>query len=379
MSTTILTDLSRNIAVDHAAVQSPGGVSASLKTLHGGRRNGVQLLDLSDGHFSVSVIPTRGMGLWKARLNDTVIGWASPIQDGPVHPAFVNQAALGGLGWLDGFDEMMVRCGLTQNGPPSPVTEPFAIGLHGVIANRPAHYLAVHELPDRLTVEGHVDETCLFGMNLRMITKVTLVKDSRRIEVEDEIINLGNREADLELLYHWNFGRPFLEGGASFVAAAEEVCPRDKTAAAGIASYDVYDEPTVGYAEQAFFFRLKADPETSNTTVMLRNKNGDKGLALRFDTRQLPCFTLWKNTAGYEDGYVTGLEPATNYPNAKAFEKAHGRVIALPPGGRHLAVTTLEVLAASGDVTRVEHEIDRLKNGTNPTLHHLPAEPFAAG
>jgi len=379
MATTILTDLSRNITADHAAVQSPGGVSASLKTLHGGRRNGVQVLDLTDGHLSVSVIPTRGMGLWRARFNDTVIGWASPVQDGPVHPAFVNQAALGGLGWLDGFDEMMVRCGLTQNGPPSPVTEPFAIGLHGLIANRPAHFLAVHELPDRLTVEGHVDETCLFGMNLRMISKITIVKNSRRIEVEDEIVNMGNRVADLQLLYHWNFGRPFLEGGASFVAAAEEVCPRDKTAAAGICGYDVYDEPTVGYAEQAFFLRLKADAETSNTTVMLRGKSGDQGMALRFDTRQLPCFTLWKNTAGYDDGYVTGLEPATNYPNPKAFEKARGRVIALPPGGRHVAATSLEVLPNSSDVTRVEHEIDSLRNGSQPTRHHLPVEPFAAG
>lgn len=379
MSTTILTDLSRNVAADHASIQSPGGVSASLKTLHGGRRNGVQILDLSDGQFCVSIIPTRGMGLWKARLGDTTIGWASPVQDGPVHPAFVNQAALGGLGWLEGFDEMMVRCGLTQNGPPSPVTDPFAIGLHGVIANRPAHYLAVHELPDRLTVEGHVDETCLFGMNLRMITRVTLVKDSRRVEVEDDIINMGSREADLELLYHWNFGRPFLEGGATFDAPTEEVVPRDTAAAAGVDSFDIFDEPTLGYSEQAFFLKLKSDPETSNTVVMLRDREGVKGLALRFDTRQLPCFTLWKNTAAYEDGYVTGLEPGTNLPNPKAFEKEQGRVISLPKGGRHLAVTTLEVLPSAGDVQRVANEIARLRGDTKPVLHHSPIPPFAIG
>ena len=377
MSTVVLTDVTQNIASDHASVQSVGGVTATLHTLHGGRRQGVQLLELSNSRFHVSIIPTRGMGLWKARVDGLPVGWESPVKDGPVNPSFVNQAALGGLGWLEGFDEMMVRCGLTQNGPPSPVSEPFAIGLHGMIANRPAHYLAVHEETDRLIVEGHVDETCLFGMNLRLITRITLMKDSASLKVEDEVINMGNGMADLELLYHWNFGRPWLDGGAQFVAPSIEVVPRDKTAAKGVNSYDIYDEPMVGYHEQAFFFKLKADPETNNTTVMLRNDAGDKGLALRFDVTQLPCFTLWKNTAGYENGYVTGLEPATNFPNPKAFEKEHGRVIQLMPKGRHLAVTTREVLPEKGDVDRVQLEIDQIRGTVRPIVHHQPVGPYS--
>ncbi len=377
MSTVVLTDVSKNIASDHASIQSIGGVTATLHTLQGGRRQGVQLLELSNSRFHVSIIPTRGMGLWKARLDDLPVGWESPVKDGPVNPSFVNQAALGGLGWLEGFDEMMVRCGLTQNGPPSPVTEPFAIGLHGLIANRPAHFLAVHEEADRLIVEGHVDETCLFGMNLRLVTRITLLKDSTRLEVEDEIINMGNGMADLQLLYHWNFGRPWLDGGALFVSPAVEVIPRDKIAARGVNSYDIYDEPMVGYHEQAFFLKLKGEPDSNKTTVMLRNDAGNKGLALRFDLDQLPYFTLWKNTSGYQNGYVTGLEPATNFPNPKPFEKTQGRVIQLMPGARHLAVSSLEVLPEKGDVDRVQHEIDRIRNGTKPFVHHEPVAPYA--
>ena len=377
MSTVVLTDVTQNISSDHASVQSVGGVTATLHTLHGGRRQGVQLLELSNSRFHVSIIPTRGMGLWKARVDGLPVGWDSPVKDGPVNPSFVNQAGLGGLGWLEGFDEMRVRGGLTQNGPPSPVTEPFAIGLHGMIANRPAHYLAVHEETDRLVVEGHVDETCLFGMNLRLITRITLMKDSASLKVEDEVINMGNGMADLQLLYHWKFGRPWLDGGAQFVAPSIEVVPRDKTAAKGVNSYDIFDEPMVGYHEQAFFFKLKADAETNHTTVMLRNDAGDKGLALRFDVAQLPCFTLWKNTAGYENGYVTGLEPATNFPNPKSFEKEHGRVIQLMPKGRHLAVTTLEVLPAKGDVDRVQLEIDQIRGTARPIVHHQPVGPYS--
>ncbi|MFM7318339.1 MAG: aldose 1-epimerase family protein [bacterium] len=378
MSTTILTDISRNIASQQATVHA-SGVTATLHTLQGGRRGGVQLVELANQRMSVSIVPTRGMGLWRAHVDGQKIGWDSPVRDGPVHPSFVNQAALGGLGWLDGFDEMMVRCGLTQNGPPSPVTEPFAIGLHGLIANRPAHYLAVHEGPDRLTVEGHVDEACLFGYNLRLVSKITLMKDSSAIEVADEVINLGDGVADLELLYHWNFGSPWLEGGGQLVAAAEEVVPRDATAQRGIDSWDVYDEPMVGYAEQAFFFRMKGDAATGQTSVMLKNAAGDKGLALHYDVRQMPCFTLWKNTAGQKSGYVTGLEPATNYPNPKKFEKEQGRVIGLMPGASHQCVTTLEALVEKADVARVEAGIERLRASAQPVVHRQPVRPMATG
>jgi hypothetical protein len=45
----------------------------------------------------------------------------------------------------------------------------------------------------------------------------------------------------------------------------------------------------------------------------------------------LPCFTLWKNQGGLADGYVTGLEPGTNYPNPRSFEETQGRVVPLAP------------------------------------------------
>ena len=53
-------------------------------------------------------------------------------------------------------------------------------------------------------------------------------------------------------------------------------------------------------------------------------------IALRFNRQELPCFTVWKNTAALEDGYVTGLEPATNFPNFKTFERQQGRVVRSP-------------------------------------------------
>ena len=75
------------------------------------------LIEVDNGALSYSILPTRGMGLWKGRYRDIDLGWSAPVI-GPVHPKFVDLSLRGGLGWLTGFDEWLCRCGLAWNGPP---------------------------------------------------------------------------------------------------------------------------------------------------------------------------------------------------------------------------------------------------------------------
>ena len=99
------------------ADQGLPGCSIRRQTLRGGLRDGVDLVTIDNGALRVAVLPQRGMGVWKAWLGDWSIGWDSPIR-GPVHPKFVPIAEPSGLGWLDGFDELLCRCGLYSNGAP---------------------------------------------------------------------------------------------------------------------------------------------------------------------------------------------------------------------------------------------------------------------
>ncbi len=96
-----------------------------------------------------------------------------------------------------------------------------------------------------------------------------------------------------------------------------------------------------------------------------------------FDKGQLPAFTLWKNTGGLRDGYVTGLEPGTNYPNPRPFEKARNRVVTLPVDGRYLVETTLEVLVTSQAVAAVESEIQAIQAQGAARVSPKPREPYA--
>ena len=67
----------------------------------------------------------------------------------------------------------------------------------------------------------------------------------------------------------------------------------------------------------------------NNTQVLLKNAHGTQGVSLLYDAEKLPCFSQWKNTTAVVDGYVTGIEPATNFPNPRTFEGEQGRVIKL--------------------------------------------------
>ena len=396
MPTFILSDSSSEVWVDSLLVDAPAlglgetqPFSVKKHTLKGGRREGVDLIVVDNGALRFSVVPTRGMGLWKGWYLGNRLGWDSPINDGPVNPAFVNLGAHGGLGWLEGFDELLARCGLENNGAPFEVETTKAdgskshtvFGLHGRIANIPASYVALHvdaAPPHEITIEGHVEECRMFGPQIRMETCITTVPGSNRLVVRDEFTNLKDQPVEMQVLYHWNFGPPLLEAGARFLAPRKSVTPRDAIAAAALAHHDVYEGPHPGFGEQVYYYELRGDPEADGKTlVMLRNQEGDKAVALRFRTDQLPAFTLWKNTAGLRDGYVTGLEPGTNYPNPLPFERARNRVVRLPVDGRYVTETTVEVLATTEAVAAIEQEIARLQAQGAATINERPTEPFA--
>src|SRR5262249_30653333 len=153
-----------------------------------------------------------------------------------------------------------------------------------------------------------------------LITTYTTVPGSPRVVIHDRVENRGAALTELQLLYHCNVGAPFLEAGSRVLAPTREVSPISPRAAEGMNTLETYQGPTPGFAEQVYCYELLGDA-TGRTLAMLSNRAADKSLVLRFNRQELPCFTVWKNTGAIEDGFVTGLEPATNFPNFKTFER----------------------------------------------------------
>ena len=306
---------------------------------------------------------------------------------GPVHPKFVNTSAAGNLGWLTGFDEWLVRCGLASNGPPGEDVytdrhgrpRKDVLSLHGRIANQPAHYVEVRinlDPPFELSVVGQVEEGGLFLPHLHLTTTITTIPGSNRVVIHDLIENRGAELAEMQLLYHCNLGPPFLEAGSRVVTPIRTVAPISNRAAEGIDTLETYAGPTAGFAEQVYCYDLLAD-SAGRSLALLYNHAANKGVALRFNRQELPCFTVWKNTAALEEAYVTGLEPGTNYPNFKGFERQQGRVPVLPPGGHWQATWSIEVYDDAMGVANVLKEIVSLQAQAKAIVHRTPQGPFS--
>lgn len=361
--------------------------SIRKRTLHGGLRDGIDIVEVDNGALAYSILPTRGMGLWRGHYRGLALGWKAPVH-GPVHPRHVNTADRGGIGWLTGFDEWLCRCGLAWNGPPGEDVHTDRQGrsrrdlltLHGRIANQPAYYVEVRvalDPPYELSVTGQVEEGGLFYPHLVLTTTYTTIPGSNRLVIHDRIENRNGEPAEMQLLYHCNLGGPFLEAGSRVVAPIREVSPLTARAAEGIDTLETYAGPQPGFAEQVYCYELLGDV-AGRTLALLYNHSAERGVALRFNHQELPCFTVWKNTGALEDGYVTGLEPATNYPNFKTFERQQGRVVSLPPGGHWETTWSIEAHATASGVSGVLAEIVSLQSQAKAVIQRTPQARFSA-
>jgi hypothetical protein len=392
--TWILTDAHGDVWLDSFAASNdtlrlptPHDWSIRKRTLHGGLRDGIDLIEVHNGALSYSILPTRGMGLWHGDYRGLALGWRAPVE-GPVHPKYVNLADRGGLGWLAGFDELLCRCGLAFNGPPGEdvwtdaggATHKALLTLHGRIANLPAGAVEVSvnlDPPHELSVTGEVEEAALFFPQLKLTTTYTTVPGSNRFVISDRIENRGARPAEMQLLYHVNLGPPFLEAGSRVLAPLREAAPLTARAAEGIDTLDSYGPPIPGFAEQVYVYQLIADSR-GMTLALLVNAGADRAVCLRWPSAALPCFTVWKNTMALEEGYVTGLEPATNYPNFRGFERKQGRVRVLPPGGSWSARWSIEVADTAAAVLALQAEVATLQAQARALVHRTPQPRFSA-
>ena len=222
------------------------GYSVVKRTLQGGLSQGVDVIEVRHDSFRFVVVPTRGMGIWRACLDDLCLGWKSPVR-GPVHPAYVRLEHADGLGWLDGFDELLVRCGLQSNGAPEFHPDGrLRYGLHGKISNTPAHKVEVAIDGDsgRIVVRGTVEEARLFGSKLRLEASIETQVGRPGFVVHDTVKNLSAAASDFELLYHINFGMPLVHPGAKVSLPVKKLAPRDAVAAADLPTWNLYGPET---------------------------------------------------------------------------------------------------------------------------------------
>ncbi|GAL58038.1 hypothetical protein EV102420_09_00700 [Pseudescherichia vulneris NBRC 102420] len=339
--------------------------SIEQKVLHGGKQEGSKILVItSQDGLTITLSPTRGMNLLHIEGFGAKMGWDSPVKE-VVNPAFINLESRNGLGWLEGFNEMMVRCGYEWTGHP--VTADGQIyTLHGKAGNTPASQVEVEvadAAPHEIRIRGLVKESTFKKADLQTMTELRYVPGSNSFSLHDVLTNHADYPHDYQIIYHSNFGMPILEEGARFLAPISSISPFNDYAKEGLKTWQTYAGPTKGFDEMVFNIQPLSG-EDHQTLAAVVNKAGNKGAAIQFDTRQLPVLTLWKNTDTVNQGYVTGIEPGTNYAYPVTIEREQKRVKQLEPGASTQFDLTYTLLHSSEQVADVEKKIAAIQGET---------------
>lgn len=347
------------------------------ETLVGGKQAGVDLVEVHNGQLTIRIIPTRGMNILDVTDGDLRLGWDSPVKE-VVHPQFIDLESRGGLGWLEGFNEWLVRCGLEFAGHPG--TDEFIsntgeeatmdLTLHGKIGNIPASKVEIlidQDEPYTIRVRGTVYESFFYGPKLQLVTELAIIPGESQFTVTDTVTNLGSQDQEFQLIYHTNYGSPLLEEGAKAHVAIKKLTPMNSHADESISDFATYKGPTTGFIEEVFLIYPLADDD-GNTHVCLQNAAGDRAASVSWNTSELPYFTLWKNTASIDDGYVTGLEPATGFPFNRKVERKFGRVPKLKAGESRSFSLKYGILNGEEAVSEMVDKIAELQATQKPVI-----------
>lgn len=346
--------------------------SVSLRNLHGGRQEGVTIIDIDTGTMKISVVPTRGMNVLEAVAGNVRLGWHSPVSE-EVNPAFIDLNGRGGLGWLEGFNELVARCGYEWVGHPG-MDQGVMLSLHGLASNTPASrvVLSIDERPPyAIRLKGELKEEAFKQVNFLIETELTTEAGAQSFSLHDTLTNQGDYAKEYQALYHSNFGPPLLEPGAHFSAPVKEVSPFNQKAAEGMDEWQTYGPPTRNYDETVYNVVPYGD-ELDNTLAVLHNAGGNKGVSVGFNLQQMPVLSLWKNIDTLGQGYVTGLEPGTSF----AYNRSYQRALNLVPTigskeERHFDIT-YTLLADKDAVDKALQQVQSIQHGRPTETRKAP-------
>ena len=298
-------------------------------TLNDGWGRGMRATDINTGGgLQYTLLPDRNLDISLANFKGTNLVYQTC--NGETHPSYYEPE---GLGWLRTFGAgLLTTCGLTHLGPPC-YDAGEQLGLHGRVSTIPSRQFA--DLSDwegdeyRFKVKAIIEEGSLFGNKLRMEREITSLSGRNEIILTDKITNFGNKTSPYTILYHMNFGYPFLSEETQLIIDPLNTVPRDSDALEGMSEFRSFIKPEQDFREQVFFHTMKGN---LNGDTNLTMKNKKVGIAVNISTNinQLPYIAEWKMMGWGE--YVLGIEPSNVLVHSRKTLRENNTLPFLQPG-----------------------------------------------
>ena len=172
--------------------------------------------------------------------------------------------------------------------------------VHGSLHYKKCDLAHAYEKDGALCIYGEVKESALFGKNLLLKRLFTVTEHS--LQIEDTVENLDYRDTEYVLLYHVNYGYPFLDECLKLDIPAVNSDPLTEIAKQRQADMFRITAPVDGGDEDVYYHTLSEGK--------VRLENPEKGITVEmvYDTSDFPVTLEWKSMISGD--YALGIEPA---------------------------------------------------------------------
>ena len=124
-----------------------------------------------------------------------------------------------------------------------------------------------------------------------------------KIEIHDSLKNDGFSNAEYVILYHVNFGYPFLDKGIELEFSEKQTIPANEKTKNTLHLAKVITDPVDGDTEDLYYHELnKGEITLKNNLLNIKCK-------MEYDTNVFPYLVEWRNLVPGD--YVLGIEPST--------------------------------------------------------------------
>jgi len=346
-----------------------GGVDLVSRENGGGR--GVRWLEFRTGTgFIFKVSLDRGMDVGFCEYKGYSLAWIPPTDFRG--PWFFEQTD--GFGWLrTAMGGLLNTCGLVHIGNPEendvrhyrfPAIQKETYGVHDRAALIPARLIHSGErwVDDKCILEasGEIIQARVYGENLNMTRRYHAILGESEFTIKDTVKNNSYNPTRHELLYHFNFGFPFIDNGSRLLApvSTEEPAVSLEGDAGNNQTYDRFTNPSEDWQLMVYRITMMADKDGS-VPVAIVNPRLNIGLYIVYKLSQFPIFLLtYLMSLG---SYMVCLEPCTN-EFGQILSDAEIKKRYLEPGESKTYETEVGILENENQISEFSGRIESITN-----------------
>lgn len=295
--------------------QIAGVTEAKYET---GKGSGMKFYNVKNGSgLEFTLLPDRCMDIASVSYKGINISFLA--KNGVVSPEYCYPYSTEFLKYFIGG--MLTTSGLLNSGGNCEDTDGTYHPIHGRIGTIPADnpYSLEYWQDNDYVIEagGAVRECSLFGHNLILKRVIKTKLGDNSIEIFDTVENNAQEDIEFMLLYHFNFGFPFLDEDLKLNFPQNTITPRTQEAKKGIEASEIITKPIDGFLEHVFFRDVK--DENGIVTVSLENQKLGIGVKLSYEKENLPVLVQWKSMKSGD--YALGIEPSSSFIKGRKEER----------------------------------------------------------